>query len=334
MSGTYRALELRRFARTLREAADIVDLPARAPSPGEVAVRNAWCGINGLFDVQIARNAVDYVKVSLPCATGVEAVGIVEAVGDGVSELAVGDAVASVRFGGGYREMNIAPAATFVKVPAADPAALILASTGVSAWVALTRIGEAKAGETVAISAAAGGLGHILVQLAKAKGCKVIAICGGQAKAAFVRELGADVVIDYRAESVAEVLARDFKDALDVGIDTVGGAIFDAFSDNLARHGRLVVAGVAQDMDGGAEIVSAPRIAHKLYYKAASVRGFMNGLLAEHWPAARADLARLAAAGQLKAVADATRFEGLDSVYEAVDWLNSGRSMGKVVVRL
>jgi NADPH-dependent curcumin reductase CurA len=334
MSQTYRALELQQFARTLRDAAAIVDLPLRTPGPGEVAVRNTWAGVNGLFDVQIARNAVDYVKVGLPCAMGVEAVGVVETIGHGVTGLTVGDAVASVRFGGGYREMNIAPAATFVKVDAADPAALILASTGVSAHVALNVIGEAKAGETVAISAAAGGLGHILVQLAHAKGCKVIAICGGATKAAFVRELGADVVIDYRAQSVGEVLTRDYRDALDVAIDTVGGAIFDAFSDNLARHGRLVVGGVAQDMDGGAEVVTSPRIAHKLYYKAASVRGFMNGLLAEHWPAARAELAELVAAGKLKAVADAQPFIGLENVYDAVDWLNSGRSMGKVMVRL
>lgn len=334
MSQTYRALELQQFARTLREAAKIVELPSRAPAAGEVAVRNAWAGVNGLFDVQIARNAVDYVKIGLPCAMGVEAVGVVEAVGDGVPDLVVGDAVASVRFGGGYREMNIAPATSFVKVAAADPAALILASTGVSAHVALNVIGEAKAGETIAISAAAGGLGHILVQLAKAKGCRVIAVCGGEAKAAFVRELGADIVIDYRAGSVADALNKDFKDGLDVAIDTVGGAIFDAFSDNLARHGRLVVGGVAQDMDGGAEVVTAPRIAHKLYYKAASVRGFMNGLLAEHWPAARTELAQLVVAGKLKAVADAQPFVGLESVYDAVDWLNSGRSMGKVMVRL
>ncbi len=334
MLKTYRALELQRFARTLADAADIVSVPIRPPAPGEAAVRNLWAGVNGVFDVQIARNAVDYVKVGLPCAMGVEAVGVVEAVGEGVATLSVGDAVASVRFGGGYREMNIAPESTFVKVDSADPAALILASTGVSAHVALNRIGEVKSGETVAVSAAAGGLGHILVQLARAKGCRVIAICGGPVKAAFVRDLGADVVIDYRARSVAEVLERDFKDAIDVAIDTVGGEIFDALAANLARHGRLVVGGVAQDLDGEVEIVSAPRIAHKIYYKGASVRGFMNGLLTEHWPAARTELAALVASGQLKPVADAEPFVGLERVYDAVDWLNAGRSMGKVVLKL
>jgi NADPH-dependent curcumin reductase CurA len=115
-------------------------------------------------------------------------------------------------------------------------------------------------------------------------------VCGGARKAAFVRGLGADRVIDYTSESVAALLAAEFPNQLDVAIDTVGGAIFDAFLDNLAVHGRLVAGGAAQDLEGRPEIVTAPRIVHKLYYKGASVRGFMNGLLTSHWPQARARL--------------------------------------------
>jgi NADPH-dependent curcumin reductase CurA len=211
---------------------------------------------------------------------------------------------------------------------------LALASTGVSAWLALDRVGQARAGETVAISAAAGGLGHLLVQLAKLRGCRVVAICGGPAKAAFVKSLGADRVIDYRNEAVAEVLAREFRDALDLAIDTVGGATFDALLDHLAPHGRLVVGGAAQDLDGQPEIVTAPRIVHKLYYKGASVRGFMNGLLTPHWPAARAALFPLYESGRLEVVFDATPFHGLGAVPDAIEHLLSGRSMGKVVVGL
>ena len=180
--------------------------------------------------------------------------------------------------------------ALFAKAPAASREWLALGSTGVSAFLALERVGQIKPGETVAISAAAGGLGHFLVQLAKLRGCRVIAVCGGPRKAEFVRSLGADRVIDYRCEDVAAVLGAEFPGAIDLAIDTVGGAIFDAFLDNLANHGRLVVGGAAQDLDGQPEIVTAPRVVHKLYYKAASIRGFMNGLLTEHWPEARAQM--------------------------------------------
>lgn len=334
MTAAWRALRQVRFAADFRSAVEAVAFPFEAPGPGAVAVVNRWCGVNGIFDTQIARDAVDYIRLTLPVFTGVEAVGTVVAVGEGVEGFAVGDAVASIRFGGGYREANVAPAAQFIPVPDAGPESLALASTGVSAWVALHRIAEIRPGETLAISAAAGGLGHILVQLAKLHGCRVVAVCGGPEKAAFVRSLGADRVIDYRSEDVAAVLGREFPNALNVAVDTVSGAIFDAFLDNLAPHGRLVVAGAAQDLEGRPETVTAPRIGHKLYYKSASVRGFMNGLLTEHWPPARDALFALRAQGRLQVRFDDRPFRGLDAVPDAVERLLSGRSMGKVVVDL
>jgi len=329
----YRAIQLERFAPSFRRAADIISLPLRAPEPGEISVRNLWCGVNGIFDTQISRNAVDYVKIKPPTITGVEAIGLVEAIGSGVDGLQVGDAVATVRFGGGYREANTGAASQFAKVPGPEREWLALASTGVSALLALN-MGEAKAGETVAISAAAGGLGHFLVQLAKIRGCKVIAVCGGPKKSAFLRSLGADRVIDYKSEDVAEVLDGEFRDQLNVAIDTVGGDIFDAFVANLAVHGRLVAAGAAQDLEGKPEIVTAPRIVHKLYYKGASVRGFMNGLLTERWADARETLFDLYRRGLLKVTFDEQAFEGLAHVYDAVEHLLSGQSMGKVIVNL
>ncbi len=329
----YRAIRLERFADSFRNAADIVSVPLREPGPTEIRVRNAWCGVNGIFDTQIARNAVDYVRIAPPTITGVEAIGRVEAVGEQVQGFAAGDAAATVRFGGGYREANTADAAGFAKVPGIEREWLALASTGVSAYLAL-ETGEAKAGDWVAISAAAGGLGHFLVQLAKLRGCHVIAVCGGPVKADFVRSLGADHVIDYRKDDVAEVLAARSKNRLDVAIDTVGGSIFDAFLDNLAPHGRLVVAGAAQDLEGRPEVVTAPRVTHKLYYKGASIRGFMNGLLTPRWPAARDILFDLYRTGQLRVVFDDHAFNGLPHVYDAVEHLLSGRSMGKVIVNL
>jgi len=334
MTATYRAIRLDRFAPTFRAATTIVDLPLGEPGPGFVRVRNRWCGVNAIFDTQIARNAVDYVAVTLPSLTGVEAVGTVEAVGPGVTGLAVGDAVATIRFTGGYREANIAPAGQFVRVPAPTREWLTLASTGVSALLALEHTGALQDGETVAISAAAGGLGHLLVQLALRRGCHVVAVCGGPTKAAFVYRLGAQRVIDYHTEDVGAVLAAEYPNRIDVAIDTIGGAVFDSFVANLAVHGRLVAGGAASDLDGRPEIVAAPRIVHQLYYKAASVRGFMNGLLPELWPAARERLFALRDAGRLEVTFDEPVLSGLPQVYDAVERLLSGASMGKVVVAL
>jgi NADPH-dependent curcumin reductase CurA len=330
MSGTYRAIQLERFADNFRAGTEIVSLALASPAPDEIRVRNHWCGVNGIFDTEFARGKAGYMVGALPSFTGVEATGVIEAVGSAVDGFTVGDAVASMRFRSGYREVNIASASQFAKLPNAGPDSLTLASTGVAALLALEHAGQLRDGETVAVSAAAGGLGHLIVQLAKLRGCRVIAICGGADKAAFVRSLGADRVIDYRTEDVAEALAADCGDAIDVAIDTVGGGIFDALAANLAPHGRLVVSGAAQDME---HAEPAPRIALQIYYKAARVQAFQNGLVQHLWPGARARLFALHAAGALQVTCGGA-FRGLEGVYDAIDFLLSGRSIGKVAVDL
>jgi NADPH-dependent curcumin reductase CurA len=334
MTANSQVLRQCRFAQSFRDAVDLITEPLTDPGPGEIRVRNHWCGVNGIFDTQIARNAVSYVPVRLPSYTGVEAIGVVEAVGDGVTGFKVGDAAVTVRFTWGYRETATAPAQHFIRVPAATPDYLALASTGVSALLALDHTGALRPGETVAISAAAGGLGHLMVQLAKQRGAHVVAVCGGARKVDFVRSLGADRVIDYKMEDVAGVLAAEYPSQLNVAVDTVSGSIFDAFVDNIARHGRLVVAGAAQDLDGRPEIVTGPRIAHRIYYKGASIRGFMNGLLTDLWPHARETLFSLLDEGKIRVTFDDVRFQGLQQVPDAVEHLLSGRSMGKVLVDL
>jgi NADPH-dependent curcumin reductase CurA len=333
-AAVYRAIQLEKFAPTFREATSLVYLEKRPPGPGEIRVRNLWCGVNGIFDTQLARNAIDYIDIATPTLTGVEALGLVEAIGPGVENLALGDSVVTVNFRGGYREHNTDIAQNFAKVPTPSRDWLALASTGVSAAIALDHVGALVDNETVAISAAAGGVGHIAVQLAKLKNCRVIAICGGPKKAEFVKFLGADRVIDYCAEDVATVLATEFPDMIDVALDTVGGKIFDAFLQNLAPHGRLVAAGAASDLAETPEIITAPRIIHQIYFKGASIRGFMNGRLTHLWPSAREKLFALHEAGQLTLTFDAKPFEGLDEVYDAIDWLLASRSIGKVVVKL
>ncbi len=326
-----RAIRQERFAESFRAATDIIELPDTGPAKGEIAVRNLWCGVNGVFDTQIARNAVDYVTIGLPTFTGVEALGVVEAVGPDVSEFRAGDHVITTRFGGGYRELNVAPADRFVAAPGPEREWLALSSTGVSALLALEHIGEARTGEHVVISAAAGGLGHFLVQLAKLKGCHVTGIAGGEATVAMVKALGADEVIDYRNVDIAEALKGR---RIDVGIDTVSGATFDAMLANMANHGRLVVAGAASDLEGKPEIVTGPRISHHIYYRGVSVRGFMNGLLTPLWPDARERMFRFYREGKLKVVFDEPGYAGLEGVYQAVERLLSRQSAGKVVVDL
>lgn len=262
-----------------------------------------------------------------------EAVGRVEAVGQGVVAFAVGDAVATVRAGTGYRLWQCVPEAEAIAVPEIAPWILAIVPSGVSALVALEQVAALGSGETVLITAAAGGLGHVMTQLAVRAGNHVVAVVGSHRKAAWLASAGVDRVVNYREESLTEVLAADYADRLDLVMDSVGGETFDALVDQLAPHGRLVVCGYSSDRLPTSR-PAQKRIYTRLYWKAASVRGFMNWRFAEHAVEARARLFRMVETGELEALVDREPFSGLDAVPDAVEHLLAGRNLGKVVVDL
>ena len=310
------------------------DVANRAdPGPGQIRIRNHFAGVNAVYDQMMCFDRVPHSRVEPPVDAGVEAVGIVEAVGSDVDSLAPGDAVATAAVGGGYRHVQIVDASDATAVPAATPEVLALIPSGVSALVALEQVGEMTSGETVCVTAAAGGLGNLLVQLAVNAGNRVIAVCGGERKAAAMRALGVARVIDYRRESVADVLAAEFADRIDLALDSVGGELFDALLDNLAAHGRLVVCGFTSDRLPTEE-VTRERVYTKLYWKAASIRGFMNYRFAAHAADARERLLAMLEAGRIRPLVDDGAFAGLGSVADAVEHLLGGHNLGKVVVDL
>jgi NADPH-dependent curcumin reductase CurA len=315
-------------------AARLVPYDVVQPGPRQLLVRNRYLGVNGLFDHGICRNEVPYRTLVPPLDLGLEAVGEVVACGDAVQGFAVGDAVVTAQLGGGYREMLTIDAENAVKLPRLDPTYVALVPSAVSAWIAVERVAEPKAGDVAIVAAAAGGLGQFVVQFLRRAGCRVIGLVGDPAKADFVRSLGCDDAIDRSRESLPDALARLAPDGIDIAYDTVGGAVFDAFVDALAPHGRVIVSGYAADMHKAPERVERERIYHKLYWKAASVRGFQNALFRDFAPAARAKIFALYHEGALTVRLDATRFTGIESVPDAVEHLRSGRSMGKVWVEL
>lgn len=334
MTGTYRKLVLRELTGQFRSSTAVRTAALERPGPGQVLVRNHWAGVNGVFDQNLCANRVRYVDVRPPFDLGIEAVGEVVALGPDVDWLRVGEAVATSKLGSGYREYQLADARRAIPVREPSAEILTLIPTGISAMVGLERIGELKSGETVAVSAAAGGLGHILVQLARLAGNHVIGLTGSPAKAEALRRLGVDRVIDYRRENLRDVLAREYPRGLDIAYDTVGGEVFDAFVEHLAQRGRLVISGHTSDFDRPDEDVPHPRIYRKLYWKSASVRGFQNPAFPEFFDDACRRVLELYYAGALRILVDPTPFVGVESVADAVEHLLAGRNVGKVVVRL
>jgi NADPH-dependent curcumin reductase CurA len=330
---TYRKLIAKQFNQDFQSAVEIVKVPMAKPAADQLLIQNKFAGINSGFDTLLCQGKVPYVNLTPPFDLGVEAVGEVVAVGENIQAFQVGDAVVTTARGGGYREYQVIDANLAVKVREATPEVLTLMPTGISALVALEKVGEMKSDEVVLVTAAAGGTGHLAVQLAKLADNHVIGICGSEKKAELLKELGCDRIINYRTEDLDRVLKREYPNGINLVFDCVGKEVFDACLENLAIRGRLVVVGFISEYGKNLEQVTRPRMYEQLFWKAASVRGFLMPLYQEYAAEARDRLLKLFYSGKLRVAVDPTQFNGIESIPAAVKYLLEGKNCGKVVVR-
>ncbi|MDX5331128.1 MAG: quinone oxidoreductase [Caulobacteraceae bacterium] len=227
------------------EVLDLVEIETPRPGPGEILVRNNAIGVN--FIDTYHRTGLYPVK--LPSGLGMEGAGVVEAVGEGVTRFSVGD-LAAYASGpiGAYADQHVVKADRAVKPPAgvsAEAAAAALLK-GMTAEFLLRRCYPVRAGETILVHAAAGGVGSILVQWAKTLGAVVIGTVGSAAKAELARRHGCDHVILYREEDVAARVREITGGAgVPVAYDSVGAATFEGTLASLARRGLFVSFGNA-----------------------------------------------------------------------------------------
>lgn len=227
------------------EVLEVVDIPTPVAGPGQVLVRQQAIGVN--FIDTYHRSGLYPVK--LPSRIGMEGAGLVEAVGDGVTRFKVGDLIAYASGPlGAYAQFHAVAADRAVHLPegvdAATGAAAML--KGMTAEFLLRRCYPVKAGETILVHAAAGGVGQVLVQWAKHLGATVIATAGSEDKAERARSLGADHVILYRDQDVAAEVRRITEGkGVPVAYDSVGAATFEGTLASLARRGLFVSFGNA-----------------------------------------------------------------------------------------
>jgi NADPH2:quinone reductase len=190
------------FARTGGpEVLEAVALDVPSPAAGQILIRHHAVGLNYIDTYH--RSGLYPLK--MPTVLGLEAAGVVEAIGEGVTRFQIGDRVAYNGTMGAYAEAAVVPADRAVKVPdgvSLETAAAVLLK-GMTAEFLVRRCFHVKPGDLVLVHAAAGGVGQILVQWCKTLGATVIATVGSEAKAAIARDLGADQVIDYSHEDVA-----------------------------------------------------------------------------------------------------------------------------------
>jgi NADPH-dependent curcumin reductase CurA len=210
----------------------------------------------------------------------------------------------------------------------------VLGHTGITAWLGL-EIGDPKPGETLVVSAAAGAVGSVAVQLGKARGARVVAIAGGPEKCAHVvDELGADAAVDHRAADWEAQLEAATPDGVDVDFENVGGAILDAVllrSNIGARVALCGMIGEYNSYDGGATPVGQHAIG-QLIMQRITMRGFLVLDHADRFEAIVGELAGELAAGRLKA--GETTVEGLEHAVDALNRLFDGENRGKLVVQV
>ncbi|CAD5177250.1 unnamed protein product [Musa acuminata subsp. malaccensis] len=315
------------------------------------------------------KGKVNEIAARLPFDAGFEAVGIIAAVGESV-HLKIGAPVAFMAFGS-YAEFSVVlifgiplfqlglpnwqlhminisfqcfylcifvlfqvPAKHLLPVPRPDAEVLAMLTSGLTASIALEKAGQMESGQVVLVTAAAGGTGQFAVQLAKLAGNKVVATCGGETKASLLRSLGADRVIDYKKENIKDVLKKEFPKGIDIVYESVGGEMFNLCLNALAVHGRLIVIGMISQYQGkhGWEPLKYTGLCEKILSKSQTVAGFFLIQHASLWQEHLDRLFDLYSAGKLKVAVDPKGFMGVGSVADAVEYLHSGESLGKVVV--
>lgn len=310
------------------EALAWTELPDPAPKAGEVLVEIRAASLN-FPDLLMVQNKYQ-IKPPLPFVPGSEFAGVVQAVGDGVSHLQVGQNVACLSGTGGFATHTIAPAARCIPLPDGfghvDAAAFIM--TYATSYHALLDRGQLQAGETVLVLGAAGGVGTAAIQIAKAKGARVIAAASTDEKCDVCLKLGADAVINYSVEDLRDA-AKSLTDGRgpDVIYDPVGGEFTEAAFRSIAWRGRHLVVGFA------AGEIPAIKINLPLI-KGASLVGVFWGDFARREPAANAammqTLASWYAQGKIKPVID--RQMPMSELKAAYARMGSREVMGKLVL--
>ena len=205
---------------------------------------------------------------------------------------------------------------------------------GVTAWYGLVKIIAPKAGETVVVSAATGAVGSAFAALAKARGCRVVGIAGGQEKCRYAtEELGSDVCIDHREHGDLKAMSKALKEACPNGIDgyfeNVGGYILDAVLLRANAFARVAVCGMIAGYDGQPLPLQNPAL---ILVNRMKVEGFIVSEHMEVWPEALKELGTLVATGKLRP--RETIAQGLAAAPEAFLGLLKGRNFGKQLVKL
>jgi NADPH-dependent curcumin reductase CurA len=308
---------------------ELKELPAEPLGDNMVRVANLWLSVDPYMRGRMndVKSYVPPFEVGAPLQGG--AVGTV--IESRSPDFREGDKVFHML---GWREQATGPAEGFHKVPAmgvADSQWLgNLGLTGATAYFGLLRVAEARQGDIVFVSAAAGAVGSAVVQIAKAKGMTVIGSAGGADKCEWVKSLGADAVVDYKAQPIVKGLMEAAPKGIDVYFDNVGGDHLDAAFAAARNNARFAICGMIEGYNAG------PPPAFRFIMRVVAARIRMQGFIYTDYLAEMPDFYRdmggWIASGQVQS--RETVRDGIEATPQAFLDLFSGGNIGKMLVRL
>jgi NADPH-dependent curcumin reductase CurA len=307
-----------------------LDIPE--PGPGEVLVHNRY------FNVMPGNRAYMHPNPtygSVGLHTGQPMVGM--AVGEVVSSndpgFAPGDVVQA---GSAWQDYAAMPAQSLVKRDGAHSVEHyigLLGQTGYTAYFGLLHVGRPRAGETLLVSAAAGGVGSAVVQLGKISGCRVVGVAGGPEKCAWLeQEVGADATIDYKAGDLAEQLKRTCPEGVDLFFDNTGGPVLEAALDAMKRGGRIVLCGNTAQYDSDKPMSGPKGVPLTLILKDLTMKGFAYLTYRDQFGEADRNYSSWLEDGRIKPFYHV--IEGLEQAPSALVGVLGGANRGMTMVRV
>jgi hypothetical protein len=308
----------------------LIDLGDAPLGEGEVRVRNRWLSV----DPYMRGRMNDVTSYTPPFQIGEAMQGgaIGEVVESRSDQFKPGDMVQHMA---GWRDEAVSPASQLQPLPqlAVDPQAYLgqLGMPGMTAYFGLLEVASAKEGDTVFVSAAAGAVGSTVVQIAKAKGMRVIGSAGGAEKCAWVESLGADAVIDYKADlPVVKALGAAARTGIDVYFDNVGGEHLDAALAHANAGARFAICGMIDVYNSGA--ATQLRYLARLIGMRIRMQGFIVSDYASRAPEFYRDMGGWLQDGKLRR--EETIVDGLEAMPDAFLGLFTGSNRGKMLVRV
>jgi NADPH-dependent curcumin reductase CurA len=296
---------------------------------GMIRVRNQWLSVDPYMRGRMndVKSYVPPFQLDQPLEGG--AVGeVVESKADG---FAPGDLV--LHFGG-WRDEGVVPTQTARKLPdvGAEPQQFlgVLGTTGATAYFGLLDAASAKPGDVVFVSAAAGAVGSVVVQIAKAKGMTAIGSAGGPEKCHYVRSLGADAVIDYRAGDLVKSLSAAAPQGIDVYFDNVGGGHLDAALAVARNHARFAICGMIEGYNKREP--TSLRFLMRVIAARIRLQGFLVFDYQSRMDEFTRDMAAWLKSGAVKS--RETVVQGLEQAPDAFLGLFKGENVGKMLVKL